>query len=268
MRPNPCALSIAGLDPSGGAGVFADLRAFAACGVWGCGAATLVTVQSTVGVRSSRPIETRFLLEQIREVVAHQNIRAIKIGALGSSANARGIGRWLAAHGGRLAVVLDPVILPTKGRARLLERAALRPLRDLIRHVTVVTPNVPEAEALLGARIRSIEDAERAARAFVDLGARAALVKGGHLATPEARRTAIDVLAVGRRIVHLEAPRSNVRLHGAGCALSSLVAGRLAASESAGDDAIVRAARWAKSRLARGISGALRVGDGLLVVPL
>src|SRR6476659_6310061 len=120
MPPNPCALAIAGLDPSGGAGVFADLRAFAACSVWGCGAATLVTVQSTAGMRSSRPVETRLLLEQIREVFAHQNIRSIKIGALGSASNARGVARWLATLRGRVAVVLDPVIRPTNGRTRLL----------------------------------------------------------------------------------------------------------------------------------------------------
>jgi hydroxymethylpyrimidine kinase/phosphomethylpyrimidine kinase len=268
MRPNPCALSIAGLDPSGGAGVFADLRAFAASGVWGCAAATLVTVQSTAGMRSSRPIETRFLLEQIREVFAHENIRAIKIGALGSSSNARGVGRWLAAHAGRLTVVLDPVIRPTRGRTRLLEQGGVRTIRAMMKHLTVVTPNVPEAEALLGVRIRSIEDAERAARAFVELGARAALVKGGHLEARETRASAIDVLAVNDRIVHLAAPRVKARLHGTGCSLSSLLAGRLAASNRVDDDAIVRAAKWAKRRLARAIATPLRIGDGLLVVPL
>src|SRR5258706_10234996 len=148
MPPHPCALAIAGLDPSGGAGVYADLRAFAAASVWGCGAVTLLTIQSTSGLRASRPVETRTLLEQVRELELHQRIRSIKIGALGSASNARGIARYLATLGGRVPIVLDPVLRATRGRgqARLLEAAALEVLRNMLKYVTVVTPNALEAE--------------------------------------------------------------------------------------------------------------------------
>src|SRR5262245_32766211 len=111
MRPlRPCALAIAGLDPSGGAGVFADVRAFEAASVWGCGAVTLVTIQSTGGLRASYPVETRRLLGQVRELVSHQHVTSIKIGALGSLSNARGVARFIATLGGRVPVVLDPVM--------------------------------------------------------------------------------------------------------------------------------------------------------------
>jgi hydroxymethylpyrimidine/phosphomethylpyrimidine kinase len=270
MRPNVCALAIAGLDPSGGAGVFADLRAFAAASVWGCAAVTLVTEQSTAGLRASHPIETRRLLGQIRELVSHQRIGGIKIGALGSLANARGVARFLATLGSRVPVVLDPVMRPTlgPGRARLLDTSADRTLRGMLKSVTVVTPNVPEAEALLRTRIRSVEDTERAARALVGLGARAALVKGGHLAAGASRGGVTDVLAVGGRIHRLKAPRVKVSVHGTGCALSSLIAGRLASVGALDDSAIVEAVRWAKQRLTEGLAQSLRIGDGLRVMRL
>jgi hydroxymethylpyrimidine/phosphomethylpyrimidine kinase len=267
MQNRPCALAIAGLDPSGGAGVFADLRAFSAASVWGCGAVTLVTVQSTNGLRASHPVETRKLLAQVRELVSHQRIRSIKIGALGSPANARGVARFLTALGGRIAVVIDPVMRATRGagQARLLDPAAGDVLRRMIAHATVVTPNVPEAEALLGARVRSVDDAERAARAFVELGARAALVKGGHL--PRAASAEVtDVLAVGGRIVRFRAPRVDADVHGTGCTLSSLIAGRLAHARALDARSIVEAVAWAKRKLGRALARPLEIGDGLSVI--
>jgi len=270
MRPSPCALTIAGLDPSGGAGVFADLRAFAASHVWGCGAVAVVTVQSTAGIRSSHPIETRRLLDQVRELFSHQNVRAIKIGALGSASNARAIGRWLGSIDDRVPIVLDPVMRASRGarRVRLLEPGAIPALFSIMKRVAVITPNVPESQWLLGATVRTVEDAERAARALVALGPRAALVKGGHLPSPESTEATTDVLAVGRRILHFRAPRVKGALHGTGCVLSSLIAGRLASAGRADDDAIVEAVRWAKQKLRRALAQPLAIGDGLLVVPL
>src|SRR5689334_18360460 len=241
MPPHPCALAIAGLDPCGGAGVYADLRAFAAASVWGCAAVTLLTIQSTSGLRASRPVETRTLLDQIRELARHQHVRSIKIGALGSASNARGVARYLATMRRRIPVVLDPVLRATRGQgqARLLDPTALDHVRRMLRHVTLVTPNAPEAETLVGARVRSVEDAEKAARALVELGARAALVKGGHL--PVRARNVTDVLAVGRRTLHFRAARVGGGAHGTGCTLSSLIAGRLAHARKVDDDAIVEA---------------------------
>src|SRR5579859_8198396 len=127
MRTSPCALAIAGLDPSGGAGLLADMRAFAASSVWGCAAVTVVTVQSTAGLRSAHSISARTLLRQVSEIMRHENVRSIKIGALGSSSNARAIARHLPKLARDIPVVLDPVMRPTLGRgSRLLERGALR----------------------------------------------------------------------------------------------------------------------------------------------
>ncbi|CAN5565793.1 bifunctional hydroxymethylpyrimidine kinase/phosphomethylpyrimidine kinase [soil metagenome] len=249
LRPKlPCALTIGGLDPGGGAGIVADLRAFHAAKAFGCAVVALSTVQSTSGLTAVQPIATKLLLAQARAVLKNQHVRAIKIGALGSAANVRAVGELLAVHRAIPAVV-DPVMLPTRGRARLLAASALRALRtELVRRAAVVTANVPEAEAIVKRRIVSIPDARDAARRILDLGARAVLIKGGHLVGPRA----IDVLAIGDEVIELAAKRLPLRtpVHGGGCVLASLVAGRLAVDqrtyESDGDDMILDAVRYAK----------------------
>jgi hydroxymethylpyrimidine/phosphomethylpyrimidine kinase len=267
MPHAPCALSIAGLDPSGGAGLFADLRAFAATSVWGCGAVAVVTVQSTAGLRTSRPVPTRELLEQIRELCALQRIRSIKIGALGSLGNVVGVTRFLRDRSSRIPVVLDPVMRSTRatGGARLLESRAEGALFEMFELATVLTPNVPEAERFLGRRIRTLSDAESAAKALVDAGARATLLKGGHLASSGDRR-AVDVLAIGGRTYRLGSPRVRGTIHGTGCTLASLIAGYLAQTDKIDDDAIVRAVRKAKHRLEGALRHPLRIGSGQLVL--
>ncbi len=266
MLPKPCALAIAGLDPSGGAGILADMRAFAAASVWGCAAVTVVTVQSTAGLRSAHPVDQRTLIRQVREIILHENVRSIKIGALGSSSNARAVARLLPALARDAPVVLDPVMRPTLGAKRLLDRGGLRAILGMLESVTVVTPNVPEAEALLGVRIRSVEDAERAARALVELGARAALVKGGHLPARAARDGVVDVLALGHRVTRFRGPRVDEAPHGTGCTLSSLIAGHLARAANIDDVAVEDAVAWAKRELRRALARPLRIGDGLLVL--
>lgn len=247
IRRLNCALAIGGLDPGGGAGILADLRAFSAAGVFGCAVAALVTVQTTSGLEAADPVSSRQILAQARAVLKHQRVRALKIGALGSDANVRALGELLGANRG-LASVVDPVMLPTRGRARLLRERAVRTMRDvLIPRAGLVTANVPEAEALVGGRIVSVSDARQAALAIVRMGARAALVKGGHLAGLRA----IDVLAVGDEIVELSSKRLALpTVHGGGCTLASLIAGRLARDErewkSEGEAMIVDAVRWAK----------------------
>jgi hydroxymethylpyrimidine/phosphomethylpyrimidine kinase len=263
----PCALSISGLDPSGGAGLFADLRAFAATSVWGCGAVAVVTVQSTAGLRTSRPVPTLELLQQIRELCSRQRIRSIKIGALGSLGNVVGVTRLLRNRSGRIPVVIDPVMRSSRvtGRAHLLENGAEQALLKMSKLATVLTPNVPEAERFLGGNIRSLSDAESAARALVDAGARAVLVKGGHL-TRVGNGRAVDVLAVGGRIFRFGAPRVRGAIHGTGCTLASLIAGYLAHSDKIDDDAIVNAVRRAKQRLETALQRPLRIGPGQLVL--
>jgi hydroxymethylpyrimidine/phosphomethylpyrimidine kinase len=268
----PAALAIAGVDPSGGAGLFADLRAFAAAGAWGCGVPTINTIQSTAGMRGGRALATRDVIAQLREIASTENVRSIKIGALGSATSVRAILLWLR-EVPKLPVVLDPVMLPSRGRrgARLLDRAGMRILQRLATQVFLVTPNVPEAEALTGTTIRSIADAERAARALVEAGSRAALVKGGHLPVSAGRGKTVDVLAVGSRVVHFSAPRLAISVHGTGCTLASLIAGRMAERRigvEASDQSIIDAVRWAKNRLQRALRQPARIGAGHLVLPL
>lgn len=247
IRTLPCALAIGGLDPGGGAGILADLRAFSATGVFGCAVLALVTVQSTSGLESAEPMPSRQILAQARAVLKNQRVRALKIGALGSDANVRALGELLGANRG-LPSVVDPVMLPTRGRARLLRERAVRTMREvLVPRSGLVTANVPEAEALVGARIVSVSDARHAALAIVGMGARAAMIKGGHLSGARA----IDVVAVGDEIVELSTKRLSLPIvHGGGCTLASLIAGRLAKDERAwtseGEAMIVDAVRWAK----------------------
>ncbi len=187
-----CALAIGGLDPGGGAGLAADLRAFAAAGAFGCAAVAVVTVQSTAGLVAARPVAAREVVAQAAEVLRHQRVRAVKLGALGSEANVRAVARLLARHA-RVPVVVDTPMLPTRGTGRLLARRALAAVREeLLPRATLVTVNAAEAHALAGEPVRTVGEAHDAARALVRAGARAALVKGGHLGGP----SAIDVLAL------------------------------------------------------------------------
>jgi hydroxymethylpyrimidine/phosphomethylpyrimidine kinase len=257
------ALAIGGLDPGGGAGVAADLRAFHAAGAFGCAVAALLTVQSTSGLVSSRPVSSSLLRRQLDEVVRGQGVHVVKTGALGSVANVRTIAAWLVAHA-TLPVVVDPVLLPTAGRGRLLDPSAMRALRGaLIPRATLVTANAPEAEAILELRVRDTEGARLAAVRLVAMGAHAALVKGGHV--PGADVT--DVLALGDRVIELRASRLALPpLHGGGCTLASLIAGRLAVDDRGPLDArLLRSIRWARRahraalRSARDVGGASRV---------
>jgi hydroxymethylpyrimidine/phosphomethylpyrimidine kinase len=241
-----CALTIAGLDPGGGAGVVADLRAFAAAGAFGCAVVALLTVQSTSGLVSSRVVPSRLVLAQAREVVRRQRVRAIKTGALGSIENVRVIASWLQTQSPAVLVV-DPVILPTRGRGRLLSPRAVAALRDeLVPKAFLVTANAHEAQTMLERPVTCTTEACDAALALCTLGARAALVKGGHIDG----KLAVDVLAVAGRVFELSSPRLALPpLHGGGCVLASLIAGRLAVDEH-GEPAsrVLRAVRWARRR--------------------
>jgi hydroxymethylpyrimidine/phosphomethylpyrimidine kinase len=262
------ALTIAGLDPGGGAGIAADLRAFAATGAFGCAVAALLTIQSTSGLVESHPVAFRLVARQLDEVVRHQVVSAVKTGALGSLDNVRGVAAWLGAHP-RIPAVVDPVLLPSSGKGRLIAARAMDALRDeLVPRATLVTANAPEAEAIVGARVSNVNEARDAALALVGMGARAALVKGGHLrGTRGAGGVVVDVLAIGGRVIELRAPRIALPpLHGGGCVLASLIAGRLAIDERGTIDArLLRAVRWARRvhrralRSPRDVGGARRV---------
>jgi hydroxymethylpyrimidine/phosphomethylpyrimidine kinase len=263
----PCALAIGGLDPGGGAGIAADLRAFAAAGAFGCAAVTLLTIQSTAGVVRVRAIPTREVSSQSEEVLLHQRVRAIKIGALGSAENARAVGRLLAKYS-HVPSVVDTPIQPTRGRASLIAAAGLTVLRDaLLPRATLVTANLAEVQALLGAKVRTVGEAREAALALAGTGPRAVLVKGGHMAGPEA----IDVLALDGEVFELRARRLSIgSVHGTGCTFASLVAGRLArrARERVDHETLLDAIRWAKRTHHAALRRAVRVGDGQRVLML
>lgn len=258
----PCALTIAGLDPGGGAGIAADLRAFHKAGVFGCAALALTTVQSTRGLSRVVPLAAELVVAQAREVLVHQDVRAVKLGALGSRANVAAVAKLLAEpEFAALPVVVDPVMVPSRGPSELLDRNALGILRDvLLPRASVVTANTDEASALTGLPIRTLDEARRAARALCDLGVAAALVKGGHLRGA----SATDVVAFADGSTReLSAPRLPIRskLHGGGCTLASLIAGRLAAGH-----ALTRALPWAKRTLHRALGRLVDVGPGPLAV--
>jgi len=259
----PTALAIAGLDPSGGAGLCADLRSFEAAGVWGAAVCAALTVQSTRGVRAVRAVPAALVLDQAREVLEDARVRAVKTGALGSAANARAVVTLLHEHPG-LPFVVDPVMIPSRrtGAGATLHGRTLAPLRALALAATLVTPNLAEAAALLGEPVSEAE-ARDAAAALVAAGARAALVKGGHGGGAES----VDWLALPGRVVRIARPRRKTPpLHGTGCTLASLIAGRLAARGGAAPPGLVDAVRWARARLDRALAAPLVVGRGLSVL--
>jgi hydroxymethylpyrimidine kinase/phosphomethylpyrimidine kinase len=266
-----CALAVGGNDPGGGAGILADLRGFAAAGAFGCAVVAVVTVQSTAGLRSARAVDAKELLAQIREVTAHQRVRCVKVGALGSRDNVVAVTRW--ARKSRIPMVVDPVMLPTRGRggSRLLDRDALDAMRALVAEATLVTANAPEAAALVGARVESVSEARSAALALCAMGARSALVKGGHL-QGGAGREVVDILAMQgvRQPCVMRARRFKLGpVHGGGCVLASLVAGRIAAgagSRAVTLEAVLDAVRWARRVHRRALLRALDVGGPMRVL--
>jgi hydroxymethylpyrimidine/phosphomethylpyrimidine kinase len=258
----PCALAIGGLDPGGGAGILADLRGFHAAGAFGCAVVSVMTVQSTAGLEAADAVPAKRIVSQARAVLRNERVRAIKIGALGSIQNVRAVADLLAANK-ELPAIVDPVMLPSRGRARLLPQQAIAALREsLVPRATLITANIPEAEMILKTRVTSVSDAHDAALALVRLGARAALVKGGHLGGADAT----DVLAVGNDVLELRAKRLRMRpVHGGGCTLASLIGGRIAVAEDVSDEGIIAAVKWAKRmhhatlQRSRDVGGDLRV---------
>jgi hydroxymethylpyrimidine/phosphomethylpyrimidine kinase len=246
------ALTIAGSDSGGGAGIQADLKTFAAHGVFGLTAITAVTAQNTVMVSEVLALPPEMVRAQIAAVAADFEVAATKIGMLANAAIARTVAAAIDTY--RLThVVLDPVMV-AKGGSRLLDDEAVTVLRDaLFPRAALVTPNIPEAEALTGMRIGSTDGLRQAAARLIELGARAVVVKGGHLDGP-----AVDLLYDGVTTTLLEADRILVRhTHGTGCTFSSAIAARLAVG-----DTLVDAVRGAKAYVTQAIRRAPGLGHG------
>ncbi len=265
----PCALVIGGNDPGGGAGLAADLRALRVAKAFGCPVIAVVTIQSTRGLTKGRALGRAEVLAQVRAVAQAQRVRAVKTGALGSSENVKAIGQWLAGRK-ELPVVVDPVMRPTRGGGRLLDKSAVGAVQKwLLPRAAIVTANAYEATMLTGTRVATLDHARQAARMICAFGARAALVKGGHLR--ERRLVDVLVLAHGNRTIELPVQRLRLPpLHGAGCALASLVAGKLAVDARdyarEGDAMIVDAVRWAQRAHHAALSHPVDVGSGLRVL--
>lgn len=220
----PIALTIAGSDSGGGAGIQADLKTFHAFGVFGTSALTAITAQNTLGVTAIHPIPLDVVRAQIDAVATDLPPKGFKTGMLATSALVETVAEAIRAHG-LPSYVLDPVMVSTSGH-RLLDADAEGALaRDLIPLATLVTPNLHEAEILVGNPVTSLEEMASAARRLVEMGAGAALVKGGHLAHGEA----VDLLWDGTREwrwnrARMETPHT----HGTGCTLSAAAAAGLA----------------------------------------
>jgi hydroxymethylpyrimidine/phosphomethylpyrimidine kinase len=246
------ALTIAGSDSGGGAGIQADLKTFAAHGVHGACAITAVTAQNTTTVEDILVLPASAVVQQIEAVASDMKPAAVKTGMLATPEIAQAVAASLRRHGLRNLVV-DPVLQSSTGHALAsgaAARAFFAPLLDL---AAVLTPNIPEAEALLEAPVRNLEDMREAARRIAALGPRAVVVKGGHR-----EGDAVDVLWDGTAIHELRAERlATPHTHGTGCTFSAALTARLAVGTP-----LVEAVRAAKDYVTEAIRGGYAVGAG------
>ena len=220
----PVALSIAGSDSGGGAGIQADLKTFHSFGVFGTTAVTAITVQNTLGVTGVHPIPIETVRAQIRAVAEDLHPAAFKTGMLATAELVRAVGEAIEELGLK-RYVLDPVMVATSGDRLLVQEAEAEIMRLLVPLAAVVTPNLDEASILTGFPVRSPEDMRRAAVALVERGADAALLKGGHLDSDEL----VDILFDGREWREWRRARiETTSTHGTGCTLSAAIAAGLA----------------------------------------
>lgn len=247
----PILLTIAGFDPSCGAGVAADLKTFAAYGCYGMAAITALTVQNTQGVEAVHNTPSAELREQLEILTKDSEIAAVKIGMLGNRGNAAVVGEFLDAH--KFAHVVHDPVMRSSSNAELLDGGGVKYLlAELLKRSSVITPNVPEAEALTGLVIKEVSDMEAAARKLVDLGAKAVIVKGGHM------ERAIDVVFDGKEMHQLSGDKVKIeQTHGTGCTFASAITAQLAAGRS-----LLEAATLAKAYVVKAIEKAYPVGKG------
>jgi hydroxymethylpyrimidine/phosphomethylpyrimidine kinase len=250
----PVALTIAGSDSGGGAGIQADLKTFAAFGVHGTSAITAITAQNTVAVTDIHEVPVRVIRAQIDAVVDDIGVEAAKTGMLASAEIIEAVSNAIREHGIEKLVV-DPVMV-AKGGARLLHNDAIASLyRHLLPLALVVTPNLPEAEVLLGRSLRTLDDRRQAARDLVALGPRVAVVKGGHADSDE---EVVDVYWDGKDMVELVGHRIHTKnTHGSGCAFSAAIAAGLAKGQDP-----LEAVRAAKAFITLAIEHSLDIGKG------
>jgi hydroxymethylpyrimidine/phosphomethylpyrimidine kinase len=253
LRPAIVALTIAGSDSGGGAGIQADLKTFAAHGVYGVSAITAVTAQNTRAVSAVEALSPGIVAAQIAAVVDDFQVAALKTGMLANAAIIGAVSRVLRVS--RVGpLVLDPVMVAKSGD-RLLDADALDTLkRELLPLAAIVTPNLPEAEVLAGIPVRTMDDQREAARRIAALGARAVVVKGGHAASSDI----VDVLFDGQSFTEFRADRvPGTSTHGTGCTFSAAIAAQLALGRG-----IKEAIPLAQAYVAKAIQNAPGLGGG------
>ena len=244
------ALTIAGSDSGGGAGIQADLKTFAALGVFGTSALTAITAQNTTGVRGIEMVSAPLVVAQIVAVLDDIGAGAIKTGMLGTAAVVEAVASVLRERGSS-PIVVDPVMIAKSLHRLLSEDAVGVMIRDLLPLAAVVTPNAPEAEVMTGRPVRTEAEARDAARRLHDLGTRAVIVKGGHLDTPDV----VDVLFDGQHFHEARGPRHPTRhTHGTGCTFAAALAAHLALGHAL-HDAFDRSRAY--------VDGAIRHAPGL-----
>ena len=239
-------LVIAGSDSGGGAGIQADIKTVTALGGFAATAITALTAQNTLGVQAVMPVPPDFIQRQIRAVLDDIGADAIKIGMLGGTDAIAAVLEVLSRHAAGIPIVLDPVMIAKGGHA-LLENRAVATLRDrLLPAAALITPNIPEAEALTGNTIRSVEDMLAAAEALIGMGAKAVLLKGGHLEA----ETLTDLLVTRERQRAFSDQRIRTRhTHGTGCTIASAVAAGLAQGMDL-PQAVMRARNYVRAAIA------------------
>lgn len=248
----PILLTIAGFDPSCGAGVAADLKTFAAHNCYGVAAVTALTVQSTQGVTAVHATPAASLREQLEALAADMQISAVKIGMLANKANAAAVAEFLDKHSFS-HVVLDPIVKSTAGNAELLDGSGLKFLRDeLMKRASVVTPNMDEAALLTGMEVKDIAGMKAAAQKLAEMGAKAVIVTGGHLDKPT------DVLCEGGTVETFGGDHvKSENTHGSGCTFSSAVAAQLACGQQLREAVIL-----AKAYVFKAIEKSYGIGKG------
>ena len=246
------ALTIAGSDSGAGAGIQADLKTFAAHGVYGTSAITAITAQNTVGVTAVLAVNANLVGAQIDAIIADIGAHAVKTGMLANTAVIDMVAKKIRQH--RLInIVVDPVMVATSGDL-LIEKSAVAALRNkLIPLARIVTPNIPEAEVLAGMKLRGADEIREAAIRIVEMGAKTVLIKGGHLKGP-----AVDFFYDGKNFAALNAPRIRSKnTHGTGCTLSAAIAAGLAKGQQL-ETAVANAKRYITEALRHGY----RIGSG------
>ena len=248
----PKAMTIAGSDSGGGAGIQADLKTFAALGVYGTVTLTAITAQNTVGVSGVHEIPTDMIVAQMDAVMGDIGADAVKTGMLSSQEIVEVVASQIQRHGIR-SLVVDPVMVAKSGDSLLRDDAVDAVRTRLVPLSAVVTPNIPEAEALTGMTIESDDDVREAARRIVGMGARSVVVKGGHR-----EGSATDVLYDGSSFREYSAPRiDTVNTHGTGCTFASAVAAGLAQGKS-----VEEAVGQAKEYVTEAIRASFPIGRG------